>query len=125
MGRQKKNKQSKGMEDSLLKELNEMEVTKLSDTAFKIMVTKMLKELTDNHKELSENYIGMKKEIETINKNQEAMNNKILEIENTLEGIPSRREQGENQISELKDKVKKALRRSKKRKTDLGRTKSW
>ena len=125
MRRQKKNMQSKGMEDSRLKELNEMEVTKLSDTAFKIMVTKMLKELTDNHKELSENYIGMKKEIETINKNQEAMNNKILEIENTLEGIPSRREQGENQISELKDKVKKALRRSKKRKTDLGRTKSW
>ena len=80
MGRQKKNKQSKGMEDSLLKELNEMEVTKLSDTAFKIMVTKMLKELTDNHKELSENYISMKKEIETINKNQEEMNNKISEI---------------------------------------------
>ena len=72
--------QSKGMEDSRLKELNEMEVTKLSDIEFKLMVIKMLKELTDNYKELSENYISMKKEIETINKNQEEMNNKISEI---------------------------------------------
>ena len=31
----------------------------------------MLKELTDNHKELSENYNSMENEIETINKNQE------------------------------------------------------
>ena len=34
-----------------------MEVSKISDTEFKIMVIKMLKELTDNYKELSENYI--------------------------------------------------------------------
>ena len=68
MGRQKKNLHSKGMEDSPLKELNEMEVTKLSDIEFKLMVMKMLKELTDNYKELSENNISMKKDIETINK---------------------------------------------------------
>ena len=63
--------QSKGMEDTPLKELNKMEVTKLSDTEFKLMVIKMLTELTDNYKELSENYNSMKKEIETINKNHE------------------------------------------------------
>ena len=68
MGRKKKNMQSKGMEDSSLKELNEMEVSKLSDIEFKIMVIRMLKELTDNYKGLSENYNSMKKEIETINK---------------------------------------------------------
>ena len=56
MGRQKKNMQSKGMEDSPVKELNKMEVSKLSDTEFKIMVIRMLKELTDNYKELSGNY---------------------------------------------------------------------
>ena len=61
MGRQKKNMQSKGMEDFPLKELNEMEVTKLSDTEFKLMVIKMLKELTENYKELSENYISIEK----------------------------------------------------------------
>ena len=53
MGRIKKNIQPKGMEDSPLKELNEMEVTKLSDIEFKLMVIKMFKELTDNYKELS------------------------------------------------------------------------
>ena len=96
MRRQKKNKQSKGMEDSPLKELNEMEVTKLSDIEFKIMVIKMLKELTDNYKELSKNYISMKKEIETINKNQEVMNNKILERKNKLEGITSLLDEAEH-----------------------------
>ena len=40
----------------------------------------MLKKLTDNYKELSENCISMKKDIETINKNQKEMNNKISEI---------------------------------------------
>ena len=57
MGRQKKNLQSKGKGDSPLKALNETEVTKLSDIEFKIMVIKMLKELTDNCKELSEKTI--------------------------------------------------------------------
>ena len=60
--------QSKEMEDSSLKEINEIEVCKLSDIEFTRMVIKMLKEHTDNYKELSENYKSMKKEIETINK---------------------------------------------------------
>ena len=68
------------MEDSPLKELNEMEVTKLSDIDFKIMVIKMLKELTDNYKELSENYNSMKKEIKTTNKNQEEMKNMDMRV---------------------------------------------
>ena len=68
------------MEDSPPKELNKREVSKLSDIEFKIMVTKMLKELTDNYKELSENDNSMKNEIETINKNQEEMNNEISEV---------------------------------------------
>ena len=57
------------MEDTSLKEINEIEVRKLSDIEFKRMVKRLLKELTDNYKELSENYNIMKKEIETINKN--------------------------------------------------------
>ena len=75
MGRQRKNLKSKGMEESPLKELKEMEVTKLSDIEFKRMVIRMLKELTDNHKELSGNYNIMKKEIETIKQNQKEMKN--------------------------------------------------
>ena len=43
------------MEDSPLKELNKMEVNKLSHTEFKTMVIKMLKELTDKYKQVNEN----------------------------------------------------------------------
>ena len=45
-------------------------VSKLSGIKFKIIIIKMLRELT-KYMELSENYNSMKKEIETINKNQE------------------------------------------------------
>ena len=61
MGRQKNNLKSKVMEDSPVKELNEMGASKLSDIEFKRMVIRMLKELTDNYKELSGNYSSMKK----------------------------------------------------------------
>ena len=64
------NLQSKAMEDFPLKELNEMEVSKLSDIDFNIMVKRMLKKLIGNYKELSENYKSMNKEIEIINKHQ-------------------------------------------------------
>ena len=37
------------------------------------MFIKMLKGLTDKYRKLSENYITLKKEIQTINKNQEEM----------------------------------------------------
>ena len=47
-GRHIKNLQSKGMEDSPLKELNEMEACKPSYTEFKRMVIRILKELPDN-----------------------------------------------------------------------------
>ena len=65
MGRRRKNLQWKGTEDSPLQELNEMEASKLSDIEFKQMIIRMLKELTDTYKELSENYNNMKKKIET------------------------------------------------------------
>ena len=88
--------QSKGMEDSPVKELNEMEASKLSDIGFKIIVTRMLKELTHNYKELSENYNSMRKEKETINKNQEEMKHTISEIKSTLEGITIRLNEAED-----------------------------
>ena len=84
------------MEDSPLKELNEMEVTKLSDIEFKIVVINMLKELTDNYKEMRENYNSMEKEIQTINKNQEEMKNTISEMKNTVEGITRRLDKAED-----------------------------
>ena len=63
--------------------LSEIEARNLSDIEFKVMVIMMLKELSENYKELSGKYISMKKDIETMNKNQD-------EMKNTLEGIKSR-----------------------------------
>ena len=52
---------------------------------FKILVIRILNELSENYKELQGNYkeltvnhISMKKDIETINKSQEDMKNAIL-----------------------------------------------
>ena len=53
------------MENSPVEELNEMEASKLSDIEFKGMIIRILAELTDKYKELSENYNSMKKKIET------------------------------------------------------------
>ena len=58
-------------------------------------------------KEPSENYISMKKDIETLNKNQLEMKNAISEMKNTLEGIKIRLDESEDRISELEDKVEK------------------
>ena len=64
MGRQETTLQ-KEKEEYPEKELNEIEVTNLLDIEFKVMVIRMLKELSENYKELNGNYISMK----TLNKN--------------------------------------------------------
>ena len=53
--------QSKAMIDFPLKELDEMEASKLSDIEFKRMVIRMLKEITDNYTEMGGNYNSMKR----------------------------------------------------------------
>ena len=68
MERQRKNMQSKGMEDSPLKELNEMEASKLSDIELKTMVIRMLKELSENCKELYGSYKKLNGNYSTIKK---------------------------------------------------------
>ena len=78
MERQRKNLQSKGMEDSLLKDLKGSKQI----IRYKIQraVIRMQKELTDNYKKLSENYNSAKKEIQNINKNQEEMKLSLIHI---------------------------------------------
>ena len=57
-------------------ELDEVEVSDLSDREFRIMIIRILN--------------SMKKGIETIKKDQSEIMNAISEINNTLEGINSR-----------------------------------
>ena len=68
MGKERNNSQSKRKEESTEKELNEIKARHLSYIEFKVMVTKMLKEINENYKELygsykelSRNYISMEK----------------------------------------------------------------
>ena len=75
MGRQRNNSQLKGKEESSERLINEIEANQLSDIEFKTMVVRKPNELSNNYqklqgsyKELSANYISMKKDIETINK---------------------------------------------------------
>ena len=90
MGRQRKNPQWKGKEESSERVLNQIETSQVSDIEFKTMVIKKLNELSENYqnqwrsnKELTANYINMKKDIETINRSQEEMKNTISELKKT------------------------------------------
>ena len=99
MGRQRNNPQSKGKEESPERVLNEIEASNLSDMEFKVMVRRMLEELTEDYKGLSGNLISMKKDIETMNKNQEEMKNIISEMKNILEGIKCKVNEAGDHIS--------------------------
>ena len=68
MERQRNNPRLKGKEESPERVLNEIEANKGLDMVFKVMVIRMLKELSENYKELqgsykelTSNYISMKK----------------------------------------------------------------
>ena len=68
----------KGKEEASERMLNEIEVSRLSDTEFKAMVIRKLNDLTEftenyqklqgNYNELTANYINIKHEIETISR---------------------------------------------------------
>ena len=73
--RQRSISKLKGKEESPEKELNVIEASDLSDTELKIMVIRMLKELSEdyseiygNYKEFTGNYSSMKDDIMTMNK---------------------------------------------------------
>ena len=91
MGRHRNNHQSKWREESPERVLKEIRASNLSDIEFKIMVIRMLKELSESSKELygsykkhNWNYISMKEDTETMSKSQEEMKKTISEMKNTL-----------------------------------------
>ena len=68
MGQQRNNPQMREKEEPQEKELIEIEASNLSDMEFKVMVIRMLKELSENYKELGRKCISPQKDRETINK---------------------------------------------------------
>lgn len=75
-GRQRNRLQTKEQEYCSEKELNEMEVSNLSDIEFRVILTMM--------------FNSIKTYIETIKKDQSEINNAISEIKYTLRGIKSK-----------------------------------
>ena len=75
------------------KELNKMEISNLSDAEFKILVIRMLKELSED--------------IDNIQKFQSKMKDTLIEIKNNLLGNNSGGDEGENQINDLEHKEAK------------------
>ena len=85
------------------KELNEMEISNLSDAEFRTLVIKKKKKRTliiRMLKELSEN-------LKSITKIQAEMKYVLVEIKNNLQGINSRVNEAENQTSNLGHKEAK------------------
>ena len=70
-----------------------MEISNLSDTKFKTLVIRMLKELTEYHKNI--------KQI------QSQVKDSLIEIKNNLQGNNSRLVESKNQINDLEDKQAK------------------
>ena len=77
------------------KELNEMEISSLSDAKFKILVIRMLKELSED--------LNSTKQI------QSEMKDTLIEIKNNLQGNNSRVDEAENQINDLEHKEEKEI----------------
>ena len=75
------------------KELNKMEISNLLDEEFKILVTSLLKELSED--------------LNSIKKIWSEMKDILIEIKNSLQGNNSRRDEAENQINELEHKEAK------------------
>ena len=99
MRRQRNMAQMKKQIKTPEKELNKMEIRNLSDAEFKILVIRMLKELSED--------------LGSIKKNQSEMNT-LIEIKNNLQGNNSRMDEAKNQINDLEHKVTNKLTKKRK-----------
>ena len=75
------------------KELNEMEISNLSDAGFKTLVIRMIKKLSED--------------LSSIKKIQLEMKKKLIEIKNNLQGNNSRVDDTKNLINDLEPKEAK------------------
>ena len=87
MRRQRNMAQIKEQIKTLEKELNEMEISNLSDARLKTLVIRMLKELRED--------------LHSIKKIQPEMKDTLIEIKNNLQGSNSRVGKAKNQINDL------------------------
>ena len=86
------------------KELNKMEVSNRSNTEFKILVIRMLKELSED--------------LNSIKKIQSERKDTLVEIKNNLQGNNSRVDEAENQTNDLEHKEAKRSNQDNKKKKE-------
>ena len=86
------------------KELNEMEISNLSDAQFKTMVIRMLKKLSED--------------LKSIKKIQSEMKDTLIEIKNNSQGNNSRVENAKNRINGLECKESKTTNQNDKKKIE-------
>ena len=85
--------QMKGQIKTPEKELNEMEISNLSDAEFKTLLIRMLKEFSED--------------LSSIKKTQSEMRDTLIEMKNNLQKNNSRVSEAEDQINDLEHKEEK------------------
>ena len=93
MRRQRNMTQMKEQIKTPEKELNEMEISNLSDVEFKTLVIRMLKEIS--------------KDLNSIKKIQAEAKDTLIEIKNNLQGNNNRVGEAKNRINDMEHKVPK------------------
>ena len=81
---------------------NEEEIGSLPEKQFRVMIVKMIQNIGNRMEKIQDTF---KKDLEELKNKQTMMNNTINEIKNSKEGINSRITEGEEQISDLEDKI--------------------
>ena len=92
------------------KELNKVEISNLSDTEFKTLVIRMLKELSED--------------LNSIKMIQSEMTDTLIEIKNNRQGINSTVDEAKNQINDLEHKEAKQNKTKNKKQTQPIRIKT-
>ena len=88
------------------KQLNEVEIGKLPEKEFRIMIVKMIQDLWKRMEAKIEKMQEMfNKDLEELKNKQTEKNNTITEMKNTLEGINSRIIETEERKSDLEDRM--------------------
>ena len=87
--------QMRGQDKTPEKQLNEVEIGKLSEKEFRIMIMKMIQDLKKTTEKMQEMFT----------KDPQDVKNKQTEMDNALEGIDSRIAEAEEQINDLEDRM--------------------
>ena len=102
MERQRNTTQMKEQTRNTEVQMNEEEIGKIPEKEFRIMITKMIKNLENKMEKIQE---SINKDLEELKNKHIETNKIIIEIKNTPEGINSRISEVNEQISELEDKM--------------------